>query len=105
MILPGGATDICGRDFLRLAPLRQQYQMSFGNGHLNCDSYDQWLDPGMNASAASDLLNPYDVDAVLSGEHPDQSRGERRRGVLAPPWNLHRFGIGCSRCAAVVLTS
>jgi putative SOS response-associated peptidase YedK len=50
---------------------------------LDPDSYDQWLDLGMkDVGAASELLKPYDAaDEVLSREHPDQSRGERRRGM------------------------
>ena len=37
-----------------------------------------------NVAAVSDLLKPYDArhDAVLSRQHPDQSRGERRRSLL-----------------------
>ena len=47
---------------------------------LRKDDYDVWLDPGMqNVAAISELLKPYDAsaDAVLSGQHADQPRGER----------------------------
>jgi putative SOS response-associated peptidase YedK len=52
---------------------------------LNPDSYDLWLDPGMqNVAEASELLKPFDARlmSVLSGEHADQPRGKRRRRML-----------------------
>ena len=43
------------------------------------NSYDLWLDPGMqDASTVSDMLKPSQddqLDAALSHKHSDQSRG------------------------------
>jgi len=52
---------------------------------LDPDSFDLWLDPGMrDVAAASELLKPYDARliAVLSRQHANQPRGERRRSLL-----------------------
>jgi putative SOS response-associated peptidase YedK len=49
---------------------------------LDPDTYDLWLDPGMkDAGTAAELLKPYDAHAMLPGKHPDQPRGQRRRGM------------------------
>lgn len=59
---------------------------------LGSESYDLWLDPGMqNVAAVSELLKPYEarlmrrgaVDEELPSQRSRQSCCERRRGVLA----------------------
>ena len=45
---------------------------------LDPDSYDVWLDPGMqNVAAISELVKPYDArfNALVSHKPSDQSRG------------------------------
>lgn len=45
---------------------------------LDRESYDLWLHPGMqNVAAISELLKPYDANAVLSRQPSSQPRGER----------------------------